>query len=84
VRRVARTRSCRPITTLYAHREEPNEENGEEQLIFRRNTAFETPSEHGTLFVGFSADQYRLARMLNWMAEAEGAPVTHSLTTQLR
>jgi putative iron-dependent peroxidase len=46
-------------------------ENGEEQHIFRRNTPFGTPRVHGTMFVGFSADQHRLARMLNRMAGAE-------------
>ncbi len=47
------------------------EEHGEEQHIFRRNTPFGTPMVHGTMFVGFSADQHRLARMLNRMAGAE-------------
>ncbi len=47
------------------------EEHGEEQHIFRRNTPFGTPAVHGTMFVGFSADQHRLARMLNRMAGAE-------------
>jgi putative iron-dependent peroxidase len=46
-------------------------ENGEEQHIFRRNTPFGTPSVHGTMFVGFSADQRRLARMLDRMAGVE-------------
>jgi porphyrinogen peroxidase len=46
-------------------------ENGQEQHIFRRNTAYGTPNQHGTLFVGFSADQNRLARMLRRMAGAE-------------
>jgi putative iron-dependent peroxidase len=47
------------------------EEHGEEQHIFRRNTPFGTPMVHGTMFVGFSADQHRLARMLSRMAGAE-------------
>jgi putative iron-dependent peroxidase len=47
------------------------EENGEEQHIFRRNTPFGTPSVHGTMFVGFSAEQRRLARMLDRMAGVE-------------
>ncbi len=42
--------------------------NGEEQKIFRRNTAFGNVSEHGTLFVGFAADQWRLDRMIRNMA----------------
>jgi putative iron-dependent peroxidase len=47
------------------------EENGVEQHIFRRNTPFGTATEHGTMFIGFSRDQRRLARMLNRMAGAE-------------
>ena len=46
-------------------------ENGHEQHIFRRNTPFGTPSQHGTMFVGFSADQHRLERMLARMAGVE-------------
>ena len=46
-------------------------EEGREQHIFRRNTPFGTATEHGTMFVGFSADQHRLARMLSRMAGAE-------------
>ena len=47
------------------------EENGVEQHIFRRNTPFGTATEHGTMFIGFSCDQQRLARMLARMAGAE-------------
>jgi putative iron-dependent peroxidase len=47
------------------------EENGVEQHIFRRNTPFGTATEHGTMFIGFSSDQLRLARMLTRMAGAE-------------
>ena len=47
------------------------EEQGVEQHIFRRNTPFGTATEHGTMFIGFSCDQHRLARMLNRMAGAE-------------
>ena len=47
------------------------EEHGVEQHIFRRNTPFGTAAEHGTMFIGFSRDQHRLARMLNRMAGAE-------------
>jgi putative iron-dependent peroxidase len=36
--------------------------------IFRRNMPYGTVSEHGTMFVGFSADQRRLSRMLESMA----------------
>jgi putative iron-dependent peroxidase len=47
------------------------EENGVEQHIFRRNSPFGTATSHGTMFVGFSADQHRLVRMLARMAGAE-------------
>ncbi len=47
------------------------DENGEERKIFRRNTAYGGVSDHGTVFVGFSADQQRLDRMLRRMAGAE-------------
>jgi len=36
--------------------------------IFRRNMPYGTVGDHGTVFVGFSADQKRLARMLDSMA----------------
>ena len=36
--------------------------------IFRRNMPYGTVHDHGTMFVGFSADQKRLARMLESMA----------------
>lgn len=36
--------------------------------IFRRNMAYGTVTEHGTMFVGFSSDQARLERMLESMA----------------
>jgi len=36
--------------------------------IFRRNMPYGTVTEHGTMFVGFSADQRRLAAMLHSMA----------------
>ena len=36
--------------------------------IFRRNMPFGTVTAHGTMFVGFSAEQQRLARMLESMA----------------
>jgi putative iron-dependent peroxidase len=47
------------------------DENGEERKIFRRNTAYGNVSSHGTVFVGFGADQQRLERMLRRMAGAE-------------
>ncbi|MGB6875659.1 MAG: Dyp-type peroxidase [Candidatus Acidiferrales bacterium] len=36
--------------------------------IFRRNMPYGSVEEHGTMFVGFSADQKRLSRMLDSMA----------------
>lgn len=47
------------------------EENGEERKIFRRNTAYGSVADFGTVFVGFSADQTRIGRMLARMAGAE-------------
>jgi porphyrinogen peroxidase len=47
------------------------DEDGEERKIFRRNTAYGNVTAHGTVFVGFSADRYRLDRMLRRMAGAE-------------
>jgi putative iron-dependent peroxidase len=36
--------------------------------VFRRNMPYGTVTDHGTMFVGFSADQQRLAAMLESMA----------------
>jgi putative iron-dependent peroxidase len=36
--------------------------------IFRRNMPYGTVTNHGTVFVGFSADQRRLTKMLDSMA----------------
>jgi putative iron-dependent peroxidase len=36
--------------------------------IFRRNMPYGTVTDHGTMFVGFSAEQQRLAAMLESMA----------------
>ena len=36
--------------------------------IFRRNMPYGTVTDHGTMFVGFSADQQRLKTMLSSMA----------------
>jgi porphyrinogen peroxidase len=44
------------------------EENGEELKIFRRNTPYGSVSDHGTVFVGFAKQQYRLQRMIERMA----------------
>ena len=40
--------------------------------IFRRNMPYGTVTDHGTMFVGFSADQQRLSRMLQSMAGLAG------------
>ena len=42
--------------------------------IFRRNIAYGTLSLHGTIFVGFSADQRILAAMLENMVGLDGPP----------
>jgi putative iron-dependent peroxidase len=46
--------------------------NGEERKIFRRNTPYGNVREFGTVFIGFSAEQSRLDRMLRRMAGIEG------------
>lgn len=43
------------------------EEDGEELAIFRRNTAWGGPTEHGTVFVGLCATQHPLQVMLERM-----------------
>jgi putative iron-dependent peroxidase len=40
--------------------------------IFRRNTPYGSVSDHGTVFVGFSAEQAPLSRMLDSMAGRSG------------
>jgi putative iron-dependent peroxidase len=40
--------------------------------IFRRNMPYGTVTDHGTMFVGFSADQQRLSAMLESMAGLNG------------
>jgi len=42
--------------------------------IFRRNMPYGTVTNHGTMFVGFSADQRRLSAMLESMAGLAGGP----------
>ena len=54
--------------------------DGEELPIFRRNTAYGGVTDHGTLFVGFSKEQWRLAEMLRRMAGA-GDGVRDALTS---
>lgn len=44
------------------------EEDGDELQIYRRNTAYGGPTEHGTLFVGFCAELHPLQVMLERMA----------------
>ncbi len=44
------------------------EVDGQEQKIFRRNVAYGGVTDHGTVFVGFGRDQWRLAEMLRRMA----------------
>ncbi len=46
--------------------------DGEERKIFRRNTPYGNVREFGTVFVGFSAQQSRLDRMLVRMVGIEG------------
>ena len=50
------------------------EVDGEELDVFRRNTAYGELTDHGTVFVGFSHDQWRLEEMLRRMAGADGGP----------
>jgi porphyrinogen peroxidase len=45
---------------------------GKEQKIFRRNVPYGVVSDNGTLFVGFSAEQFRLEFMLRQMAGIGG------------
>jgi putative iron-dependent peroxidase len=46
------------------------EVDGQELDIFRRNVAYGGIGDHGTVFVGFSQDQWRMAEMLRRMAGA--------------
>lgn len=48
--------------------------DGEEQPIFRRNVPYGSVREHGTLFIGFSCEQYRMQQMLEQMAGSDGGP----------
>ncbi len=49
-------------------------EGGVELPIFRRNVPYGDVSDHGTLFIGFAAEQRRLHDMLRQMAGADGGP----------
>jgi putative iron-dependent peroxidase len=51
--------------------------------IFRRNMPYGTVTNHGTMFVGFSADQQRLSKMLESMAGLAGG-VRDALTRYTR
>ncbi|MGZ4659106.1 MAG: Dyp-type peroxidase, partial [Blastococcus sp.] len=44
--------------------------DGEEKKIFRRNVAYGGVTEHGTVFVGFACERFRLHEMLRRMAGA--------------
>lgn len=50
------------------------EHDGEELEVLRRNTSYGELREHGTVFVGFSFDQWRLEEMLRRMAGAVDGP----------
>jgi putative iron-dependent peroxidase len=59
------------------------EVDGVEQRIFRRNVAHGGVTDHGTAFVGFAQDRWRLAEMLRRMAGATDRVrdgLTHWLT----
>ena len=59
------------------------ERDGQEQQIFRRNVAYGGVTDHGTVFVGFAQDQWRLAEMLRRMAgvgDGVRCALTHYLT----
>jgi putative iron-dependent peroxidase len=59
------------------------EVDGEEKQIFRRNVAYGGVTDHGTAFVGFARDRWRLHEMLRRMAGvADGVRdgLTHYLT----
>jgi putative iron-dependent peroxidase len=59
------------------------EVDGEELRIFRRNVAYGGVTDHGTAFVGFAPDQWRLAEMLRRMAGATEDGVRDELTRYL-
>jgi len=56
------------------------DEEGEELEVFRRSTAFGGVLEHGLMFVAFSADRARLARMLDRMVGNAEDGLTDRLT----
>ena len=50
------------------------EVEGEELEVYRRNVAYGDQHNHGTVFVGFTFDQWRMEEMLRRMAGADGGP----------
>ncbi|WP_222195194.1 Dyp-type peroxidase [Modestobacter italicus] len=58
------------------------EVDGEEKQIFRRNVAYGGVTDHGTAFVGFARDRWRLHEMLRRMAGATDG-VRDGLTSYL-
>ena len=59
------------------------EVDGEEKQIFRRNVAYGGVTDHGTAFVGFARDRWRLHEMLRRMAGVSDGirdGLTHYLT----
>lgn len=50
------------------------EVDDEELEIFRRNVAYGDMTTHGTVFVGFSFDQWRMEEMLRRMVGVDGGP----------
>lgn len=58
-------------------------EEGMERKIFRRNTPYGTVVEHGTVFIGFSAEQRLLETMLERMAGV-GDGIRDALTSYTR
>lgn len=59
------------------------EVDGEEKQVFRRNVAYGGVTDHGTAFVGFAQDRWRLHEMLRRMAGATDGVrdgLTHYLT----
>jgi putative iron-dependent peroxidase len=59
------------------------EVDGQELPIFRRNVAYGTATRHGTMFVGFSREQWRLEEMLRQMAGV-GDGIRDALTRYTR
>jgi putative iron-dependent peroxidase len=56
--------------------------DGKELDIFRRNVPYGTVSDNGTLFIGFSAEQFRLESMLKQMAGIGGPRDALTLYTE--